>query len=67
MQGGYTICAVDEATVEATDAYLASPPEPPTALRRLLNEGRDEVLRALRNQACDREAAAAEQRAQPSD
>ena len=36
-------------------------PEPPAALRRLLNEGRDEVLRALRNQARDREAAALEQ------
>jgi aminopeptidase N len=51
---------VDEATVEATDAYLASVPEPPAALRRLLNEGRDEVLRALRNQDRDREAAALE-------
>jgi aminopeptidase N len=60
VEGGYTVCAVDETTVEATDAYLASSPEPPTALRRLLNEGRDEVLRALRNQERDREAAAAE-------
>ena len=58
VEGGYSVCAVDEATVEATDAYLASAPEPPTALRRLLNEGRDEVLRALRNQSRDREAAA---------
>ena len=58
VEGGYSICAVDEATVEATDAYLASAPEPPAALRRLLDEGRDEVLRALRNQARDREAAA---------
>jgi len=60
VEGGYSVCAVDDATVEATDAYLASSPEPPTALRRLLNEGRDEVLRALRNQSRDREAAAAE-------
>ena len=29
-------------------------PEPPAALRRLLSEGRDEVLRSLRNQARDR-------------
>ena len=57
VEGGYSVCAVDEATVEATDAYLASSPEPPAALRRLLNEGRDEVLRALRNQSRDREAA----------
>ena len=61
VEGGYSVCAVDEATVEATDAYLASVPEPPAALRRLLNEGRDEVLRALRNQDRDREAAALEE------
>jgi aminopeptidase N len=60
VEGGYSICAVDAATVEATDAYLASVPEPPAALRRLLNEGKDEVLRALRNQVRDREAAALE-------
>ena len=54
---GYTIGAVDETTIAATDAYLASPPEPPAALRRLLSEGRDEVARALRNQSRDREAA----------
>ena len=38
----------------ATDAYLSAH-EPPAALRRLLIEGRDEVLRALRCQARDRE------------
>jgi aminopeptidase N len=56
---GYTIGAVDEGTTAATDAYLASSPEPPAALRRLLSEGRDEVARALRNQARDRAAASA--------
>jgi aminopeptidase N len=61
VEGGYSVCAVDEQTIEATDAYLASSPELPTALRRLLNEGKDEVLRALRNQARDRDAAALEQ------
>jgi aminopeptidase N len=60
VEGGYSLCAVDEATVAATDAYLASAPELPAALRRLLNEGKDEVLRALRNQARDRQAAALE-------
>jgi aminopeptidase N len=59
VEYGYTIGAVDESTIEATDAYLASEPEPPAALRRLLVEGRDEVARALRNQARDRERAAA--------
>jgi aminopeptidase N len=59
VEYGYTIGAVDSSTIEATDAYLASKPEPPTALRRLLIEGRDEVARALRNQARDRERASA--------
>jgi aminopeptidase N len=59
VEYGYTIGAVDSSTIEATDAYLASKPEPPTALRRLLSEGRDEVARALRNQARDRERASA--------
>jgi aminopeptidase N len=54
---GYQIGAVDETTVAATDAYLAAPPEPAAALRRLLVEGRDEVARALRNQELDRAAA----------
>ena len=50
---GYHVCAVDTETVAATDAYLADG-SPPTALRRLLSEGRDDVLRSLRNQARDR-------------
>jgi aminopeptidase N len=54
---GYTICAVDDETVAATDDYLAADPAPPAALHRLLAEGRDEVVRALRNQARDRGAA----------
>jgi aminopeptidase N len=55
---GYTIGAVDETTIAATDEYLSASPEPPSALRRLLVEGRDEVARALRNQTRDHEAAA---------
>jgi aminopeptidase N len=54
---GYSACALDESTIAATDEYLAAVPEPPTALRRLLVEGRDEVGRALRNQSRDRKAA----------
>jgi aminopeptidase N len=54
---GYSMCAIDDATVAATDAYLAAAPDAPAALRRLLIEGRDEVLRALRNQARDLSAA----------
>ena len=59
VEYGYSVGAVDSSTIEATDAYLASKPESPTALRRLLVEGRDEVARALRNQARDRERASA--------
>jgi aminopeptidase N len=59
VEYGYLTCAVDESTIAATDSYLAAAPEPPAALRRLLVEGRDEVGRALRNQARDREVASA--------
>ena len=51
--GGYQLCAVDADTVAVTDAYL-SDAAPPAALRRLLVEGRDDVLRALRCQERDR-------------
>jgi aminopeptidase N len=54
---GYNIGAADATTVAATDAYLEASPETPPALRRLLIEGRDEVVRAIRNQAYDRAAA----------
>jgi aminopeptidase N len=54
-EGAYTTGAISPATVEATDAYIAAE-QPPAALRRLLSEGRDEVLRALRAQARDRQA-----------
>jgi aminopeptidase N len=59
VEYGYSIGAVDSSTIEATDAYLGSDPERPAALRRLLVEGRDEVARALRNQARDRERGSA--------
>jgi aminopeptidase N len=41
--------------VRATDEYITAT-DPPAALRRLLLEGRDDVLRALRCQARDRQA-----------
>ena len=53
VSGIYTTCALSEETVRATDDYIAAT-DPPAALRRLLLEGRDDVLRALRNQARDR-------------
>jgi aminopeptidase N len=55
VSGAYTVAAVSAETVEATDAYIAAE-QPPAALRRLLLEGRDDVLRALRCQARDRQA-----------
>jgi len=55
VSGVYTSFALSAETVEATDAYLAAE-DPPAPLRRLLLEGRDDVLRALRCQAKDRQA-----------
>jgi aminopeptidase N len=53
--GAYTVGAISEETVRITDEYIAAA-DPPAALRRLLLEGRDDVLRALRCQAKDRQA-----------
>jgi aminopeptidase N len=55
VSGAYLVCAISEETVQATDDYIARA-EPPAALRRLLVEGRDDVLRALRCQDRDRQA-----------
>ncbi|MGI8679401.1 MAG: aminopeptidase N [Jatrophihabitans sp.] len=43
---------IDEATVEAADAFLAEP-DLPTALRRLVIEGRADIVRALHARATD--------------
>ena len=51
----YLVGALSAETVAATDDYIDRA-EPPAALRRLLIEGRDDVLRALRCQARDRQA-----------
>jgi len=50
--------AVAQTTVDAVDAYLGSR-DVPSALRRLLVEGRAEVARALRARACDTARSAA--------
>ena len=50
ISGVYTACAISEETVQMTDEHIAAT-NPPAALRRLLLEGRDDVLRALRCQA----------------
>ena len=53
--GMYPALLVEEETIELTDAYIAAE-DPPPALRRLLLEGRDGIVRALRAQARDRAA-----------
>jgi aminopeptidase N len=55
VSGAYTVGAISDETVRATDEYIAAT-DPPGALHRLLSEGRDDVLRALRCQARDRQA-----------
>ncbi len=55
VSGAYPVGAISAETVRMTDDYIAAA-DPPAALRRLLIEGRDDVLRALRCQARDREA-----------
>ncbi len=53
VAGGYQVGAVDAETIAVTDEYLAAS-EPPAALRRLLIEGRDDVVRSLRCRERDR-------------
>ncbi|MFF1875017.1 aminopeptidase N [Streptomyces sp. CB03911] len=57
--GLYPAVQVEQATLDATDAWLASA-EPVPALRRQVVEARDGVQRALRAQAADRAAGARE-------
>jgi aminopeptidase N len=59
VSGLYPRLGVGSDVVAATDAYLASPDVPP-GLRRLLIEGRDDVLRALAARARDRADTSAE-------
>jgi aminopeptidase N len=55
VSGMYASFDLSAETVAATDAYIASA-EPTASLNRLLSEGRDDVLRALRCQERDRQA-----------
>jgi aminopeptidase N len=55
VSGVYAVGPISQETVNMTDAYIGAA-DPPAALRRLLIEGRDDVLRALRCQARDRQA-----------
>jgi aminopeptidase N len=56
VSGAYAACPISLETVDMTDAYIKAA-DPPAALRRLLAEGRDDVLRALRCRERDRQAA----------
>ena len=49
---------VNEDTIAAADAFLAAD-ELPTALRRLVSEGRADIVRALHARAADRSATVA--------
>jgi aminopeptidase N len=51
--GLFPAWAVDKATVDAADAWLADPDHPP-ALRRLVSEGRAGIVRALAAREFDR-------------
>ena len=53
VMGLFPAWAVDKATVDAADAWLADPDHPP-ALRRLVSEGRAGIVRALAAREFDR-------------
>ncbi|MFC8302571.1 aminopeptidase N [Specibacter sp. NPDC057265] len=53
ITGLYPVQLVSQATLDATDAFLAQLGQDAPALRRLLVESRDGVARALRAQAAD--------------
>jgi aminopeptidase N len=50
--GLYPVLLVDDTTITATDSFLART-DLNAALRRLVEEGRDSVLRAMRARAAD--------------
>ncbi|MCP3756048.1 aminopeptidase N [Streptomyces sp. TBY4] len=53
VRGLYPSLQDSQATVDATDAWLAAHADAAPALRRLVLESRDDLARALRAQACD--------------
>ncbi len=53
--GMYPALVVEQQTIDATDAYISAE-KPPPALHRLMLEGRDAVVRAMRAQERDRTA-----------
>ncbi|WP_328970444.1 aminopeptidase N [Streptomyces sp. NBC_00239] len=57
VRGLYPSLQDDQATLDATDAWLTAHEDAAPALRRLVLESRDDLARALRAQACDAAAA----------
>lgn len=58
VEGLYPSLQDREETVRATDTWLTAHADAPPALRRLVLEARDDLVRALAAQACDATAAA---------
>ncbi|MCL8014806.1 aminopeptidase N [Streptomyces sp. AS02] len=59
VRGLFPSLQQSQATLEATDAWLADHEDAAPALRRLVLEARDDLARGLRGQACDAEASTA--------
>ena len=58
VRGLYPDLQGDQATLDATDAWLTAHEDAAPALRRLVLESRDDLARALRAQRCDARAGA---------
>jgi aminopeptidase N len=54
-RGAYPATQISPQTIAITEDYIEWE-QPPAGLRRLLTENRDDMVRALRAQACDRDA-----------
>ncbi|AZQ34782.1 aminopeptidase N [Streptomyces cyaneochromogenes] len=59
VRGLFPSLQQSQATLDATDAWLAAHEDAAPALRRLVLEARDDLARGLRGQACDAEASTA--------
>ncbi|MCQ4081890.1 aminopeptidase N [Streptomyces sp. RB6PN25] len=53
VRGLFPVLQARQETIDAADAWLAAHTDAPASLRRLVLEGRDDLERALRAQACD--------------
>ncbi|MFT2019383.1 aminopeptidase N [Streptomyces sp. 796.1] len=53
VTGLFPLVQGDQATLDAVEGWLTAHPDAAPALRRLVAEGRDDLARAVRAQACD--------------